>query len=185
MPGFAVGPFIPNNSINQKAPSRADYFYNYTWYAPRVVGYAIGVNPSLIHLKEATLPTFTVGVEKYLGGSVEYKHAKSVSWDDVKFSWYDTQNLLPTIRRWRMSVWSAQDGLRPASEYKDTTELTVYLPNGQYENMWKLYGSWPSSIKYGDLTYSSSDVKSIEVTLSYDYAAEFSGKSEIDSEGKT
>ena len=173
MPGFAVAPENVNfNDNNPLAPSRADYYYTYTWYAPVIQGWGVSDAQSLIHLKEASLPTYTANVEKYIGGSVEYKFAKSVSWDDIKLSWYDTVGLLPVIREWRMRVWSPAYGLRSANEYKALTTLTCFLPNGDREYSYLLYGSWPSSIKHGDLTYSNSDVKSIDVTLTYDYAEE-------------
>jgi len=38
-----------------------------------------------------------------------------------------------------------------------------------------LVGSWPSVIRHGDLTYTSSDVKIVEVTLTYDFAVVRSG----------
>jgi hypothetical protein len=179
MPGFAVAEFTDRMKANSQATSRANYYYNYTWYVPSILTNVNERNTSLIHLKEATLPSFTVNVEKYVGGSMEYKYAKSVSWDDIKLSWYDTEGLLQYVRRWRESVWSSQYGLRPAAEYQFTTDLVSYLPNGGGEQGWRLESSWPSSIKYGDLTYSSSDIKAVEITLAYDYAAEFVGLKEL------
>ena len=176
MPGFAVSPdFRSVMKHNPLANSRAEYYYNYTWYVPTILGGGRFADDAriLVHLKEATCPTFSVNVEKYLGASVEYKYAKSVTWDDVRLSWYDTVGLLDIVRQWRRSVWSPQDGLRPAAEYQRLTELVSYLPDGSQSQMWQMHDSWPSSIKYGDLTYSSSDIKAVEVTLSYNYAEEF------------
>lgn len=176
MPGFSVGEFsedlVQARTESPLAPSRAKYYYNYTWFVPRILGLSTTEFPTLIHLKDMTPPTFTASVEKYIGGSLEYKFAKNVSWDDVKVTWYDTVNLIITMTKWRQSVWRYDQGLRPASSYKTTTELAGYLPTGKSEYSWKLYGSWPSTIKSGELTYTNSDIKTVEVTITYDYAVE-------------
>ncbi len=179
MPGFAVGEFFNTNANNQLAPSQVDYYYSYTWYVPIVFGDIIKRKPgvsSLIYLKDASLPTFTTSVDKYSGGSIEYKHAKSVNWEDIRLSWYDTAGLLAVVKQWRSLVWDSEYGLRPAGEYKYSTELVSYLPDGTKEQSWLLYNSWPSSIKYGDLTYSNSDIKVVEVTVTYDWADETPAK---------
>lgn len=176
MPGFAVGRFNndPRTGVTKSPLVRSSmkYYYNYTWYIPKVAGVSSLSNPVLLQLKDATAPSFTVGVEKYIGGSLEYKFAKNVSWDDVKIAWYDTVGMMAIITYWRQSVWRYDIGLRPASSYKATTEIVGYLPTGKKEYGWTLYGSWPSTIKSGELTYSNSDVKTVEVSLTYDYAVE-------------
>ena len=36
---------------------------------------------------------------------------------------------------------------------------------------WFLYNSWPSQIRSGELTYTNSDIKIVEVTVAYDWAS--------------
>lgn len=166
MPGFKV------QSLGESVSSRKDYYYIYTWELPNIIGTGVTVNSPLVHLKDATTPTFVVNKENYVGSALEYKFAKSVTWEDVKVSWYDTVGLIDIIRKWRQSVWTKEDGLLPASSYKKVTSLRCYLPNGKEEYGWKLQDSWPSQIRSGDLTYTNSDVKIVEVTISYDWAEE-------------
>ena len=125
-------------------------------------------------LKDATTPTFTAAKESYISASLEYKFAKSVTWDDIKLTWYDT-GMISHIRQWRESVWTENNGLAPASNYKKRTKLRCFTPSVDEHFGWILYGSWPSSIRSGDLTYTSSDAKIVEVTVTYDYAEERTG----------
>ncbi len=175
MPGFIVGK-IGGNTPDESAPATADYYYTYTWHIDQLFNTLSGeskVNTSaLIHAKDMTLPTFSVTKESVRGASVEYKYAGGVSWDDIKITWYDTRLLLEPIRMWRRLVWTDKEGLGPARKYKRESIISQYLPDeepsGPGARVFKLLGSWPSLIRYGDLTYTTSDVKLVEVTLSYD-----------------
>ncbi len=51
----------------------------------------------------------------------------------------------------------------------------VGVDNEAVSYAYDLVGSWPSVIRHGDLTYTSSDVKIVEVTLTYDFAVARSG----------
>ena len=174
MPGFMVatedgtlGGRIGAGRIN----GRVEYYYNYFWEIEHLFETArYSTTQSLISLKEASLPTFTVNKETYTGSSLEYKFAKSVTWDDIKVTWYDSAGLLPHLRRWRQAVWTPDYGLSAASEYKRRSILHNFLPTGKGDNTWTLINSWPSQIRHGDLTYTSSEVKLVEVTVSYDWA---------------
>jgi hypothetical protein len=172
MPGFVI------NSVggHESAPSgRREYYYNYFWEIIQIGWGPLGPeaprsdNP-LISLKDASLPTFTVNKENYQGSSLEYKFAKSVTWDDIKITWYDTLGLLQKIKEWRESIWTQRCGLGQANKYKQNSIIRNYLPTGQGGVFWILVNSWPSVIRSGELTYTSSDVKLIEVTLTYDWA---------------
>lgn len=166
MPGFQV------QDLGTPVPSQIDYYYSYTWSVPHIMGLA-GTVPPLILLRDATTPTFTANKENYIASSLEYKYAKSVTWDDIKLTWYDSVGLIDIIKGWRRSVWTPENGLKPANEYKRDTILECFLPTDKIPYGWKLNGSWPSQIRSGELTYTNSDVKLVEVTVSYDWAEEY------------
>lgn len=177
MPGFAINGLNTENS--NLVSTRQDIYLSYCWEIPIVIGeYGIKTDSSgtgdsaLLMLKDATLPTFTVVKDSYLAGSLEYKYAKSVVWDDIKVTWYDTLNMIKIMDKWRASVWSASEGLKAASSYKKNTVMKYFLPDGSGINSYTLQGSWPSQIRSGDLTYTSTEAKIVEVTLSYDWATE-------------
>ena len=182
MPGFVISTFGGTSGgtpVTEKhnASGRANFYYNYTWEVDNLLGYRPSMVSSfrpIIYLKDATLPTFTANQDSIVGGSLEYKWAKSVIWDDVKFTWYDSVGLINIMRRWRQSIWDSVKGLQVGHDYKKRSILRNYLPTWEnYKSVpWVLINSWPKIIRHGDLTYTQSDVKLVEVTVSYDWAEE-------------
>ena len=177
MPGFNIG---DNSDAAKNIDSTVKYYYTYTWEITELFDAQYtdqGEENPVIMLRDMTLPTFSTGVDKYLGSSVEYKYAKSVSWDDVKLTWYDSDGMISIIEGWRRSIWSdsgtttTRGGLRPGGEYKKRSILSYFLPNYSGRVNWYLYNSWPSQIRSGELTYTNSDIKIVEATVTYDWAS--------------
>lgn len=155
-----------------KGPSSfQEYLHTYTWEVFQLFG---NHETLLVNAKDITVPTFTVGIETYQGSALEYKFAKSVSYDDVKITFYDVVGLIKIVKNWRQSVWTQDSGLKLANDYKKESKINVYPPTWEPKDgySWILKGSWPSVIRHGDLTYTSSDVKVVEVTVAYDWAEE-------------
>lgn len=172
MPGFKIP--TPSGTIGShgiEVPSNASYYYSYTWQIFQLFNQSTN-GKATVHLRDTTLPTFTANQDTYLGSSLEYKWAKSVTWDDIKVTWYDTIGLASIMREWRDSVWRENDGLQVASVYKKRSQIDVYTPDGMGIVTWCLIGSWPKIIKQGELTYTESNVKLVEVTVTYDWATE-------------
>ena len=172
MPGFVVP--IKDGAIGGhgiKAQASTQYYYSYTWQIFQLVGASFN-NTALVSLRDASLPTFTANQDSYISSSLEYKWAKSITWDDIKVSWYDSVGLNDIMRDWRSSVWTEQNGLQVADIYKKRSQIDTYTPAGYNTITWCLVGSWPKVIKQGELTYTSSDVKIVEVTITYDWAFE-------------
>lgn len=148
--------------------------YNYTWLIEQLFGSNIGRNSILTLAKDATLPSYTATKEEVPGAAINYKYASGIQWDDVKITFYHIRaggtDVLSVLHRWRANVWTPELGLQPANKYKANSKITVYGNDWEYVYAWKLIGSWPQSIKEGDLTYTSSDVKVVEVVVSYDWA---------------
>lgn len=186
MPGFqvnAIGDFSRPGGAHPIGT--ADFYYKYGFGITQLFagGGNTGFSPSnalpLIYLRDATLPTFSVEKEYVEGANLEYKFAKSVKWEDVRIAWYDTDGLVNIMRTWRESVWTPEGGIQSPSTYKTDSYLNTYLPNGAVEVSWWLVNSWPSSIRHGELTYTESDVKLVEVTLTYDWAYENATEADV------
>lgn len=174
MPGFIVQG-MGGGGGSSGVSSRRQYYYNYFWEVLNLFDANISRFEPLISLKDATLPTFTVNKETVMGASLEYKFAKSITWEDIKITWYDSEGFFPYVRSWRRMVWDQATGLQQANVYKRESLLHYFLPTGKRANQWHLINSWPSQIRNGDLTYTSSEVKLVEVTVSYDWAEETAG----------
>lgn len=182
MPGFSV-PFKDKTvgGHGRKADaSSVEYYYTYTWQVFQLFESNYYKNNAFINLKDTTLPTFNANQDTYVASSLEYKWAKSISWDDIKVTWYDTAGLADIMREWRSRVWSQVNGLQVAGEYKKRSQIDVYLPTGANVVTWCLFGSWPRVIRQGELTYTSSDVKIVEVTITYDWAEDRNSGDNID-----
>lgn len=180
MPGFVIPAtgFAPVGGNSPQAWGRREFYYTYSWEIfdlfEESSSTPYDTSSPLIYLKDLTLPTFTANTDSYVGSSLEYKWAKSVVWEDVKVVWYDTKGLIDKIRAWRQRVWTPEGGLQVGSVYKKRSQLDVHLPTWEDDDSvrWLLVNSWPKIIKHGELTYTNSDVKLVEVVIAYDWAEE-------------
>ena len=177
MPGFIINGHGGMPVDGNGAPDNTEYYYTYTWEIENFYEFQSYSNIGISHCKTMTLPTFNVAQETVMGASLEYKFAKSVNWADVKVAWYDTSGFLDTMKKWRKTVWSPKQGFAAVNTYKKESRFRTFLPDGEEAQTFRLINSWPSVIKYGDLTYTNSDVKMVEVTLTYDWAEEITTNS--------
>lgn len=173
MPGFAIqgiNGVFGGQAGDKPVSATQEYLYSYTWEIFQLMG---NLDSLLVNAKDISTPTFTVGIETQQGASLEYKFAKNVSYDDIKVTFYDAVGMIKIFKEWRETVWTSQDGLKTAESYKRNSKLIIFPPSWDKTQSveWHLTGSWPSSIRHGELTYTSSDVKLVEVTVTYDFAA--------------
>lgn len=180
MPGFIVNGDRDTQLADglNPLPSNLEYYYTYTWSIPMM----LGESRHVVSLRDVTLPVLTVNKEVAKGAYFDYQYAASVSYSDVQVTWYDSEGLFKLLIEWRRSVFDyAGDGIREAIEYKKDTIINSYLADYSSDStklgsreyqQYKLVNSWPSTIKYGDLTYTTSDVKMVSVTLTYDWCEE-------------
>ena len=61
-------------------------------------------------------------------------------------------------------------GVAIAADYKKPAYVTQYAPDGTLLRIWNLEGVWPSAVDYGQISYESPGVKTINITLQYDKA---------------
>ena len=168
MPGFNVG------GLGVGPAAAVQPFCSYTWQIQNLFGTQILDTTPLIYLKECTLPTFSAKKEEVLGGSLAYKYADGVTWEDVRVTFYDVplngQTLAGYLRNWRTKVWSAAAGIGAPDDYKADSKIDVYNSDSTITKTWTLFGSWPQIIRDGELTYTNSDIKIVEVVICYDWA---------------
>lgn len=162
-------------------------FYTYTWELTAIFGDQAS-DPPVIFTKDCTLPTYNVAREDVESAALVYKFAAQANWDDIRLTFYDIpapdggKKLADTLREWRTTVWNAEGGIfladvatggevgQGGGPYKQRTTIRVFNMDDTVEYSWILNGSWPQQIKEGELTYTDSDVKIVEVIIVYDYA---------------
>jgi len=169
--GFGGHTYLNGGFVRGGTPANVDLYYNYTWEVGVLFNDVVGINKSVVVLRDCTLPEVIVEQEKVKGSFTEYKYAKGVSFTDVKMTFYDTYGLLAKLLGWMANIYTHDGGLNVAVNYKMDSAIQVSLPDADWNSrqVYYLYGSWPSSVKYGDLTYTSSDVKVVDLSLTYDY----------------
>ncbi len=167
MPGFQVGPLGSGPSGDIKP------FYTYTWQIQNLFGDS-GQNGPLVFSRDATFPSFEPKREEFESASLVYKYAAQAKWSDVRITFYDIpsggQKLATILEKWRERVWTPDNGIGLADDYKKESVLDVFNMDQSVEYSWRLIGSWPAVIREGDLTYTSSDAKTVEVIVAYDWA---------------
>lgn len=188
MPGFQVTTAWGERMGDPAGPhaDSAKPFYTYTWRIPHMFGENTGsISDVTAYCLSATLPSVTHRREEVEGSSVIYKYAKDVIWEDVRVTFYDvvagtpssTSSMMKRLQAWRHKVWSVENGIGVAESesgngYKKETHIMKHTHDGSLEEGWILKGSWPQSIKFGELTYGKSEVNIIDVVITYDWAVE-------------
>ena len=130
-----------------------------------------GIDSYLV--KAAQRPTITfepvvldhINVKRKLKGKGE--------WQDITITLYDpivpsgAQAVMEWIRLGHESI-TGRDGY--ADFYKKDVDFYLLGPVGDKIEQWKLKGAFISQANFGDLSFDSNEVATIELTLSYDYA---------------
>ncbi len=93
-------------------------------------------------------------------------------WETITVTYYDVASAQnANLFNWLASVYDFRNPCRKMSskpdEYSGTIHLVMLDGCGNPIEKWKMANAWPTSIKFGELDYSSSDVSEIELTLRY------------------
>ncbi len=81
------------------------------------------------------------------------------------------EDIEQVIDEWRKTVYDKEtDAIGFAADYKKPAYVTQYAPDGTLLRVWNLEGVWPSAVDYGQVSYESPGVKTINITLQYDKA---------------
>ena len=73
------------------------------------------------------------------------------------------------VKGWFEAVGNLKEGtINPPSAYKSDATLEFCDSSGAAVAAWKLEGCWPSSAEFGDLDYSGTDLRQINVTITVD-----------------
>jgi hypothetical protein len=138
------------------------------WFEVSVEGY-----PNLIFAAQS-IPLPTEGnetVEVHYANSKVYQAGKA-TFEAGSFTFMDVLGLKTCndLADWRKKVYDPDSGrIGWVTDYKKSITVTLYGPDGVAVSKWKLHGAWPSNVNWGQLDYNSSDKRSVEVTLTYDW----------------
>jgi hypothetical protein len=162
MPGFNI------DGGGNGPPGTIDVLMQYRWEIQQLG--PIADRTVRLLAREMVLPESKIDVQEILGGLIYYKFAKSVKWENISVTFYDTMDTLKELIAWRDKIYTNQGGIKVHSNYKQDSIFLLQDGLGNTLKTITAKGSWPVSIAQGPLSYASSDAKIITVTLAYDYA---------------
>ena len=181
MPGFNIGNQAAAPKGKPGNVERPDgVVYVYMWDIENLIGKAAqDKKSSLIYLKECTPPSRQYDTESVKTTGATYEFAKGVKWNDVKLTFYDVDGISQELQTMADKVWTPDGGIQEANNYMADTTIKVYFHDGTDAYKWVLANSWIKSIATNNMTYESSGVNSVAVTIAYTWA-KISGNSFAD-----
>jgi len=171
LPGFSI-----NSAGNRIEPSNnTEIFRSHRWRIIALGGESggAGLADKLIYVKSLQLPSFTFEEETVIGGAIKYKFAKTVNWEDVVVTFYDTVGVYDNLINWQNDVYTPSAGIKPADSYKRQSSFALTDGSGAESHQFVLKNSWPKSVSHSALSYDNSEIKLLNLTLSYDWAEIF------------
>lgn len=129
------------------------------------------VTPEILVFAESIdLPKVSIEEQQIKSAFLTYKFAKNVNWEDININFYDVSDLYSELEKWKSKIYTNDAGVRSPNDYKDDTILVLLDGKAGDVIKYTLKGSWIKSLGHTNLTYSSSEIKLINLTLSYDFA---------------
>lgn len=130
-----------------------------------------GVSDSLfIFAKTLTLPEAAFEEETGPGASVDYKFPSKATYSDVELSFYDLHGLYAKLDEARKRIWTPETGLMAANNFMAESIFEQYDGQNKKTNSFKLINSYIKKLSHSQLTYDSSELKLVNVTLAYSWA---------------
>ena len=170
MPGF----FINGSGGDQLSPSNTiETHRKHRWLIEKL-GPIDSFETAALIAESVQLPEVDIEQHDIKAALLTYKYAKGVKWGDATITFYDTTQILSTIEKeWRDLVYTNAAGVlkhTPGSNgYKQDTTLQQLDGKGAIVRRLTLKNSWPRKIAHGPLSYGSSDIKLVTITLALDF----------------
>ena len=126
-----------------------------------------------LSVKASSVPHFDIDKLTINRGNGQMHFAGKPTFKDGQITVHDyigtyVKDILLAWQRQAYDVRTGKIGL--AADYKRTATLYELTPDYQIIRAWKLYGCWISSLSEGNYDHDSSDNRTIDATIIYDYA---------------
>ncbi len=126
-------------------------------------------NLPLALIKDVDLPEKTIEVLEIKCPGTTYKFAKSVTYGDLKLTFYGTKDLIEKIKSYEEEVHTKDEGVKDFNGYQKDIEFQMYdgeespLVNFKFKDCWLAGSSW------GNVSYGSSEIKMITLVFKCNY----------------
>lgn len=164
MPGFKIG---GDGGPLTAAPS-VDLLRDHRFTMTTFMGMDATTDP-FIQLKDITLPEKVIETLEIKCPGTTYKFAKSANYTDLVLTFYGTSGLVDRIEDLENSVHNVNTGIGDFNTYLNDVTVNFTDNMGSPLSVLLFSNCFLSNTKFGDLTYGSSDIKLITVTLKINY----------------
>jgi hypothetical protein len=132
--------------------------------------------------KSVTKPSFEISTNEYQLINHKFKYPGTLTWNDVTISIVDTADKTQLLLNKVFNFGYIYPNFANITEYIDgisKSQTEVYFDGisinqlddkGKVLEEWKLRGAILKSVNFGNLDYSTEDLVSIELTITYDWA---------------
>lgn len=166
MPGFKIGGSSKNGP---DASPKVDYYRDHRFKLTNFLGMKPSVENGFISVKEIVVPDETYEQLKINTSSAQYNFAKKVTFSDLKLSFYANKMLRKELINLKKKVWTPDTGIGDYGEYKDTVKIIMTDGSGAQVCAFSYKNAAISMLLWGTLSYTSSEIKSVTVSISFDY----------------
>lgn len=167
MPGFNIN--STGGDLNPKIPT-TDWLRNHRFLITEFFGIAVNNRQGFLAVKDISLPDKKIKDHTVQTIGTEYKFAQSASYSELKINFYGTKDALVTLNELHDQPHSLANGIGDFNEYSGIVRFVIYSEPDRSEGVeYKYVNAWVSDVTNGQVTYSSSDIKDIGVTISFSF----------------
>ena len=128
-----------------------------------------------IDIVSASRPSVSVEPIEISRLNEKFKFAGTPSWEDIGCTFYDydkgKDSATQILYKWFTSIYNPLTGGQGyAIVYKTNASLALLGPDGKIIEIWDLFGCFPSSYNFQELSYEGADAVQVDISLKYDYA---------------
>lgn len=105
----------------------------------------------------------------------KFYFASKPNWDPIDCIFYDydkgKNSAGQILYSWFTSIYNPlTGGMGYAIVYKTNATLVMLGPDGKIIEVWDLFGAFPESINWQDLSYDGTDAQQVQASIRFDYA---------------
>lgn len=134
-----------------------------------------GSEPLAIDILSASRPSVSTEAQEIHRLNERFYFASKPNWEPIECVFYDydkgTASATQVLYHWFTAIYNPLTGGQGyAIVYKTNATLVVLGPDGKIIEIWDLFGAFPESINWNDLSYEATDPMQVNMSLRYDYA---------------
>lgn len=170
MPGFAVTGNEKDSLLPFKKDGKFDWLRNHRFAITEFFNMDVSKNMEFLAVKDISLPDKEIRSFDILTPGTTYKFAKSVSYSDLRINFYGSDKFLTDINKLHDGAHNLEDGIGDFDTYIGQVKFRIFTiadRSGYIE--YNYFNAWVSNVTHGQVTYGSSDIKDIGVTIKFSF----------------